>query len=118
MINQYLNQIKRNYREHKYLVVLSVLPFIIWVSLSFSNNFEINGLGYYICFIAFLVLSLITPINVKGIKVLSIVCISIISYLLFIEGQQNDMFGLLYPYLIGIFCLYYLFLNMISIKKK
>lgn len=119
MVNTFFNKVKKDYKEHKSLVVFSFLPFIMWLSIGLSDNFEISGvIEFCLCFISFGVLSLTTPINIKKIKVISIVCLAIISYLLFVEGQSNDMFGLLYPYFISVFCLYYLFLNMISIVKR
>lgn len=109
---------KKIYSKSKILSFLSFLPFLLWLSIGFTGNVEIAGIEYFICFIGFLALSLFTPVDNKLAKVISLVCLLIISSLLAIEGTSNEMFGPLYPYFILIFCGYYIILNIISIRRK
>lgn len=108
---------KNIYQERKILVVCSSLPFLVWLSLGISGNVEVSGIEYFVCFINYLLLALLTPINSKIAKGISILCLIIISTLLALEGRSNDVFGPLYPYFILIFCAYYIILNIISIRK-
>ncbi len=100
------------------ILLLSLIPFILWLIPGFTNNVSINF--YTILFgLLFVTLCLSTSYKHPYARLIALISLLIILYVLYQEGLRNDMFGSLYPIGLFLFSLYYISLNFIvHIKHK
>lgn len=100
------------------ILILSLIPFILWLIPSFTNNVSINF--YTILFgLLFITLCISTSYKHPYARFIALISLTIILFSLYQEGLRTDIFGSLYPIGLFLFLLYYSSLNFIvHIKYK
>lgn len=99
------------------ILVLSFIPFILWLIPGFTDNVSINF--YTILFgLLFITLCLSTSYKHPYARFIALISMLIILYVLYQEGLRNDMFGSLYPIGLFLFSLYYSSLNLYTYSRN
>lgn len=106
-------------KKQRIILLLAIIPYFIWFVMSLTimhlyiEIWEIVLVSFFA-----LVLSICTSIRYKEAKMIVGIILSLLTAYLIYEGLHNPYFAIIYPFFLFVIWIYYIVLNIISMRDK